>query len=135
MGDTVERICPACRAAQHMSAHYCATCGAPLTRMLPARTNQWMPAVLRQKMQHPLVRGVAMGMAAVAVEVVVHVIQRALSRSVAQRIGTGDTPTALQRSRTTQRTTIRSRRRAWIWRDTKGNTRAEELSEWQRIDE
>lgn len=135
MGDSVERICPACRAAQQMSAHYCATCGAPLTRMLPARTNQWMPAVLRQKMQHPLVRGVAMGMAAVAVEVVVHVIQRALSRTVAQRIIPGESSSALQRSGTPQRTTITSRRRAWIWRDSNGNTRAEERSEWQRIDE
>jgi predicted amidophosphoribosyltransferase len=82
----VERICPECRAAQTLDAHYCATCGAPLERLVPIRATQWLPAVVRQQLRHPLVRGAAMGAMAVVVEVAVVLIRRALSRQVAQQL-------------------------------------------------
>ena len=78
----VERICPECRAAQALAAHYCATCGAPLERLVPVRATQWLPAVVRQQLRHPLVRGAAMGAMAVVIEVAVVLIRRALSRQV-----------------------------------------------------
>lgn len=135
MAGSVERICPACRASQHLTAQYCATCGTPLERMLPVRATQWLPAALRQRLHHPIVRGVAMGVAALAVEVVVHVIQRAMTRGVAQHMVAPRADTAVQRASSSQRTTFKGRRRTWFWRDRHGNTRTDEQIEWQRIDE
>lgn len=135
MGDAVERICPACRAAQHLSAHYCATCGTPLERMLPVRATQWLPVSLRQRLHHPIVRGVAMGVAALAVEVVVHVIQRAMTRGITNQIVAPPQDAAVQRTAAPQRTLFKGRRRTWFWRDRHGNTRTDEQIEWQRIDE
>lgn len=135
MSDAVERICPACRAAQQMSAHYCATCGAPLERMMPVRATQWLPAVVRQRMHHPIVRGVAMGMAAVAIEVVIHLVQRAMTRGVHTLVAAQPKESALQQNSAARRTTFTGRRRTWFWRDHRGNARSEEKIEWQRIDE
>lgn len=138
MSDAVERICPTCRATQHISAHYCATCGAPLERLLPARVPQWLPASVRQRLHHPIVRGVALGVTALAVELVVHIVQRAMTRGVAHSLiaRPGDAP--VQRSSAVaspRRTTVTGRRRTWLWRDRHGNTRTDEQIEWQRIDE
>ncbi len=135
MSDAVERICPSCRAAQQLSAHYCATCGAPLERMLPVRSAQWLPAVIRQRMHHPIVRGVAMGMAAVAVEVVIRLVQRAMTRGVSSALVPRHNDSAVQHPASARRTTIKGRRRTWFWRDYRGNDRSEEQIEWQRIDE
>ena len=137
----VERICPECRAAQTLDAHYCATCGAPLERLVPVRSTQWLPAVVRQQLRHPLVRGAAMGAMAVVVEVAVVLIRRALSRQVEQQLlprgdaslsSTRHTPDAPTTSR---RTTVTARRRTWFWRDKNGNTRSDEQLEWRRVDE
>ena len=128
----VERICPECRAAQALAAHYCATCGAPLERLVPVRATQWLPAVVRQQMHHPLVRGAAMGAMAVVIEVVVVLIRRALSRQVEQQLiprGDAALPATRQPSApaaTPRRTTVTARRRTWLWQDKKGNTRSDE---------
>jgi len=137
----VERICPECRAAQALAAHYCATCGAPLERLVPVRATQWLPAVVRQQMHHPLVRGAAMGAMAVVIEVVVVLIRRALSRQVEQQLiprGDAALPATRQPSApaaTPRRTTVTARRRTWFWQDKKGNTRSDEQLEWYRVDE
>lgn len=137
----VERICPECRASQVLAAHYCATCGAPLERLVPVRATQWLPAVVRQQMHHPLVRGAAMGAMAVVIEVAVVLIRRALSRQVEQQLITrGDAalPATRQPSApaaTPRRTTVTARRRTWLWQDKKGNTRSDEQLEWHRVDE
>ncbi|NBU63374.1 MAG: hypothetical protein EBS29_02545 [Chloroflexia bacterium] len=137
----VERICPSCRAAQSLAAHYCATCGAALERLVPMQSNQWLPAVVRQQLRHPLVRGAAMGAMAVVVEVAVVLIRRALSHQVAQQLTTrsdASLPTARQSPdapTTSRRTTVTARRRTWFWRDKNGNTRSDEQLEWRRVDE
>lgn len=134
----VERICPECRAAQVLAAHYCATCGAPLERLVPVRANQWLPAVVRQQLRHPLVRGAAMGAMAVVIEVAVVLIRRALSRQIdTQLIARGDAPLspARQSPATPRRTTVVARRRTWFWQDKNGNTRSDEQLEWRRVDE
>ena len=137
----VERICPECRAAQAIAAHYCATCGAPLERLVPVRATQWLPAVVRQQMHHPLVRGAAMGAMAVVIEVAVVLIRRALSRQVEQQlVSRGDAPLSATRQSPDappppRRTTVTARRRTWFWRDKKGNTRSDEQMEWRRVDE
>ena len=137
----VERICPECRAAQAIAAHYCGTCGAPLERLVPVRATQWLPAVVRQQLRHPLVRGAAMGAMAVAVEVAVVLIRRALSRQVEnQLVSRGDAPLSATRQSPDaplppRRTTVIARRRTWFWRDKNGNTRSDEQLEWRRVDE
>ena len=137
----VERICPECRATQALDAHYCGTCGAPLERLVPVRSTQWLPAVVRQQLRHPLVRGAAMGAMAVAVEVAVVLIRRALARQVEhQLVSRSDAPLASSRQSPAaptppRRTTVTARRRTWFWRDKNGNTRSDEQLEWRRVDE
>ena len=137
----VERICPECRAAQALAAHYCATCGAPLERLVPVRATQWLPAVVRQQLRHPLVRGAAMGAMAVVIEVAVVLIRRALSRQVeTQLISRGDAALSTNRQSpsvpaTPRRTTVTARRRTWLWHDKNGNSRSDEQLEWRRVDE
>lgn len=136
----VERICPACRAAQALAAHYCATCGAPLERFVPVRATQWLPAVVRQQLQHPLVRGAAMGAMAVAIEVAVVLIRRALARQgETQLMSQKDAGLPAPRQPTAnvpppRQTTVTARRRTWLWHDKNGNTRSDEQLEWRRVD-
>lgn len=137
----VERICPECRAAHALAAHYCATCGAPLERLVPVRAPQWLPAIVRQQLRHPLVRGAAMGAMAVAIEVAVVLIRRALSRQVShQLIAPRDTALPVTRKSaeaisSPRRTIVTARRRTWLWHDKNGNTRSDEQLEWRRVDE
>ncbi len=137
----VERICPECRSAQALAAHYCATCGSPLERLVPMRATQWLPAVVRQQLKNPLVRGAAMGAMALVIEVAVVLIRRALSRQIdTQLISRGDVslPTHRQSNPTptpARRTTVVARRRTWLWQDKKGNSRSDEQLEWRRVDE
>jgi predicted amidophosphoribosyltransferase len=134
MTHPVERICPECRASQPLSAHYCATCGAQIERFLPVPARQWLPARVRQQLSHPIVKGVAMGAMAIAVEVAIKVLRHALTNRGAQHISTlrssGATPPA-----PTTRTVIHARRRFWQKSDAHGNVRSEEQITWQRTDQ
>ena len=133
MAHPVERICPECRASQSISSHYCATCGAQLERFLPVSTRQWLPARVRQQLSHPIVKGVAMGAMALAVEVGIKVLRHMLTNRTAQQITTlrssTDTPPV-----STTRTVIHARRRFWQKSDAHGNIKSEEQITWQRTD-
>lgn len=134
MTHPVERICPECRASQPLSSHYCATCGAQLERFLPVPARQWLPARVRQQLSHPIVKGVAMGAMALAVEVGINVIRHVLTNRTAQQITTtrssGVTPPAHA-----ARTVIHARRRFWQKSDARGNIRSEEEITWQRTEQ
>jgi len=134
MTHPVERICPECRASQPLSAHYCATCGAQIERFLPIPARQWLPARVRQQLSHPIVKGVAMGAMAIAVEVAIKVLRHALTNRGAQHISTLRSPGATPPAPTT-RTVIHARRRFWQKSDAHGNVRSEEQITWQRTDQ
>lgn len=134
MTHPVERICPECRASQPLSAHYCATCGAQLERFLPVPARQWLPARVRQQLSHPIVKGVAMGAMALAVEVGIKVIRHMLTNRTAQQITSIRTSGATPPTQPT-RTVIHARRRFWQKSDGHGNVRSEEQVTWQRTDQ
>lgn len=134
MTHPVERICPECRASQPLSSHYCATCGAQLERFLPVPARQWLPARVRQQLHHPIVKGVAMGAMAIAVEVGIKVLRHMLTNRTADQITTMRTTRATPPA-SPARTVIHARRRFWQKSDAHGNIRSEEQITWQRTDQ
>lgn len=134
MTHPVERICPECRASQPLSSHYCATCGTQLERFLPVPARQWLPARVRQQLSHPIVKGVAMGAMALAVEVGIKVIRHVLTNRTAQQITTVRSSAGTPPTRPV-RTVVHARRRFWQKSDAHGNIRSEEEITWQRTDQ
>ncbi|MBM4413978.1 MAG: hypothetical protein FJ040_11120 [Chloroflexi bacterium] len=137
MTHPVERICPDCRASQPLSSHYCATCGSQLERFLPVPARQWLPASVRQHLNHPIVKGVAMGALAIVVEVGINVIRHMLTNRASAHLATlksSDIPSDTTSRRTGTRTVVQARRRFWQKSDNRGNIRSEEQITWQRSD-
>jgi hypothetical protein len=89
---------------------------------------------MRQQLSHPIVKGVAMGAMALAVEVGSKVLRHMLTNRTADQITamrvTGATPPAPP-----ARTVIHARRRFWQKSDAHGNIRSEEQITWQRTDQ
>lgn len=140
MSNQIERICPQCRASQHVDARYCGTCGAPLEWLVPATQRSWLPAQIRQHLHHPVVRGVAVGAIALVVEMSVAVIRRLL----VQRLSAGDLPSSVLPTRPTKpaptrtsptQTVVRARRRLWQKVDKQGNVHLDEQIEWRRYEQ
>ena len=136
MANQVERICAQCRATQHIDARYCGTCGAPLERLVPVGTRQWLPARVRQQLHHPLVRGVAVGATAVAVELAVALVRRILTEHIRGQSGlqlpvqrsTSSAPSATA----PRHTVVTARRRFWQKTDRRGNVQVDEHITWTR---
>lgn len=133
MTHPVERICPDCRASQPLSSHYCATCGSQLERFLPVPARQWLPARVRQQLRHPVVKGVAMGAMALAVELGISVLRHVLTQRTGQHIA-AIRQTPRDSANDVGRTVIHARRRFWQKSDGRGNIRSEEQITWQRTD-
>jgi hypothetical protein len=85
-------------------------------------------------LHHPIVKGVAMGAMALAVEVGIKVLRHMLTTRTADQItamrATGATPPTPH-----SRTVIHARRRFWQKSDAHGNIRSEEQITWQRTDQ
>jgi hypothetical protein len=91
---------------------------------------------LRQQLNHPIVKGVAMGALAIVVEVGINVIRHMLTNRASAHLATlksGEVTSATSR-RTGVRTVVHARRRFWQKSDNRGNVRSEEQITWQRTD-
>jgi hypothetical protein len=131
MPPTIERICPNCRASQHLDALYCNVCGSAIERYLPQPVSRLLPARIRQQLAHPIVRSVAMGALMMIVQVVIRTVQHNLSTTASR---------ALTKSPTNSRsdakqTTVQARRTFWQKTSRDGTIRSDEHITWKRTDQ
>ncbi len=131
MPPTIERICPNCRASQHLNALYCNVCGSAIERYLPQPVSSWLPARIRQQLAHPVVRSVAMGALMMIVQIVIRSLQHNLTNTATQAL-TKSTP---HPQGDAKQTTVRARRTFWQKTSRDGTIRSDEQITWQRTDQ
>ena len=130
MSQTVERICPNCRASQALEATFCNACGAPIERVLAPTLNRLLPAALRQQLAHPVVRSVAMGALVMVAQVLIRVVQQNLAQSASHALTKKTSSTNTPGSQTT----VTARRTFWQKTNRNGTIRSEEQVSWQRTE-
>lgn len=132
MSQSVERICPNCRASQALQATYCNVCGTAIERYLPQPATAWVPARIKQQLAHPLVRTVATGALVMVAQVVVRVLQHALTNRASDALTRTGPPRGSAVTGTQSR--IKARRTFWQKTSRDGTIRSDETITWERTD-
>ena len=130
MTQSIERICPNCRASQALHATYCNVCGSAIERYLTQPVDRWLPAIVRQHLSHPIVRSVAMGALMMVVQVAIRSIQQSVTNSASHAL----TKTPSSPRGDAKQSTVVARRTFWQKTNRDGTIRSDEKVIWQRTD-